>query len=262
MSESREPKAAGVFGTVNPYDGCQHGCLYCYARTMRKRRYDSWINPKPRPQILLKLKKDVKRVKKSGFEVPDIFLCSACDGYQPLELKHRLTRGVLEILIENEFPFTLVTKSDNVLRDIDLIKNYGNCRVGLTVITLNEELKSLLEPYSPPIRARKDTLRTLSHEGVSTFCIMEPLMPTKDSNPFEIIAELCQYVDLFMFGKWSPYVKKTIPFTYDEAYYSDLFKRLIPFCEGQGIPYCITPHSEDFLTRQGIRFRSYQRLTD
>jgi len=208
------------------------------------------------------LKEDMKRVKKGSLEVHDIFLCSACDGYQPLELEYKLTRGVLEMLIENELPFTLVTKSDNVLRDIDLIKNYRNCRAGFTIITLNEELKSRLEPYSPSIQARKDALKTLRREGVSTFCIMEPIMPTKDSNPFQIIEELQEYVDLFMFGKWSPYVKKTIPFNYDEAYYADLFKRLIPFCEEQGIPYCVTPHSEDFLARQGIKFKPYQRLTN
>jgi DNA repair photolyase len=261
MSGSEGKKTRRVFGTVNPYDGCRHGCLYCYARTIRKRRYDSWIDPKPRPQVLPRLRKDIRKVIETGLELPDVFVCSACDGYQPLELEHRLTRAVLEILIENEFPFTLVTKSDNALRDIDLIKGYGNCRVGCSIITLDEGFKSKLEPYSPRVEARIDALRTFKREGVSTFCLMEPIMPTRESSPFEIIAQLRDHVDLFMLGKWSPYVKKGIPVIYDEVYYADLFRRLIPYCEAEGIPYCITPHSEAFLEREGIDFRSYLEIT-
>lgn len=260
MASSKKRKTRRLLSTVNPYDGCRHGCLYCYARTIRKRRYDSWIDPKPRPHILPRLEKDVRRVKEKGLEIQDIFLCSACDGYQPLELEHKLTRKVLEILIENDLPFTLVTKSDNVLRDIDLIKSYKNCRVGFTIITLNEEFKARLEPYSPSVDARKNALRVFSQEGVSTFCLMEPIMSTKESNPFEIIEELHEDVELFMLGKWSPYVKKGIPVEYDEVYYADLFSKLIPYCEKQGIPYCITPHSEEFLRRKGITFRQYQSL--
>jgi hypothetical protein len=210
---------------------------------------------------LPRLKKDIKKAQEKGLEIQDIFLCSACDGYQPLELEHNLTRKVLETLIENELPFTLVTKSDNVLRDIDVIKSYKNCRVGFTIITLNDEFKARLEPYSPSIDARKNALKVFSREGVSTFCLMEPIMSTKESNPFEIIAELRGDVELFMLGKWSPYVKKGIPVKYDEVYYTDLFKKLIPYCEKHGIPYCITPHSEEFLKGKGITFREYQSLT-
>ena len=261
MPRSGEKKPKRSLSTVNPYDGCRHGCLYCYARTIRRRRYDSWVNPKPRPHVLPQMKKDIKRIKAKGLDAPDVFLCSACDGYQPLELEHRLTREVLETLIENEFPFTLATKSDNVLRDIDLLKTYRKCRVGLTIITLDEEMKSRLEPYSPSIERRKDALTALSKEGIPTFCLMEPIMPTPKSDPFQIIAELKPYTDLFMLGKWSPYVKKGIPYKYDEDYYAALFKRLIPYCEDNSIPYCITPHSEEFLEKHRIGFRPYHRLT-
>jgi hypothetical protein len=211
--------------------------------------------------VLPRLKKDIRRIKKRRVEIQDIFLCSACDGYQPLELEFNLTRSVLEILIENDLPFTLVTKSDNVLRDIDLLKRYRRCRVGFTIITLNDKFKARLEPYSPSIDARKSALRAFSREGVSTFCLMEPIMSTEESDPFDIIAELRGDVDLFMLGKWSPYVKKGIPVEYNEVYYANLFSSLIPYCEEQGIQYCITPHSEEFLKSKGIAFREYQSLS-
>lgn len=228
--------------------------------------YSKWIKPKPRFQVLKWVKENVKKILRKEITIKDIFVCSICDAYQPLELRYEITRRVLEVLTQNGLPFTVLTKNANVLRDLDLFKSYQNCRVGFTVITLDRKLKDILEPYSSPIEDRCKALETLKREGVSTYCSIEPIMPCNESNPFEIILALKPYVNLFEFGKWSPYIKKGIPETilrnYSEQYYVGLFSKLLPFCKQQNIHYCIAVHSESFLTEHGFSFILHQLVTD
>jgi DNA repair photolyase len=121
---------------INCYDGCQHGCLYCYGRKIRWKDYKAWINAIPRLKIVDLLQEDIKHITNEVEpDIKDIFVCSVCDAYQPIELEHKITRNVIQILRENNLPFTVLTKSANVLRDIDLFVGYNKCRVGLTIIT-------------------------------------------------------------------------------------------------------------------------------
>ena len=118
---------------INSYQGCEHGCLYCYGRKQGLYKvipYDEWIKGIPREDTPGLLRKQLTGIRQSTKDtIKDIFICSACDAYQPKELEREITRKVIEILIEHELPFTVLTKNTNVLRDIDLFKRYGKCVV-------------------------------------------------------------------------------------------------------------------------------------
>lgn len=245
---------------INCYQGCEHGCIYCYARKQPFKviPYEDWIDAAPRtdtPELLRKQLKGMRQVTRD--KIKDIFICSACDAYQPKELECEITREVIEILTANKLPFTVLTKNTNVLRDIDLFKGYDKCRVGLTIITLDEDFRKLLEPNSSPIADRCEALRTLKDAKITTYCSVEPMMPDKRSDPIAIIDRLKDCVDLFEFGKWNPKFKDSIAVKYDEGWYVDTFQKLNKHCDELGINYCHAGHSKEFLEENGFEFRPY-----
>ena len=150
------PSGTGFEWCINQYHGCSHGCKYCYGMTIRKMTYADWIMPKPRKDVIANLNKDMQYLRKNNLlgSIKDIFVGSVTDSYQPLELEHKLTRQVIEVLIENKLPFTILTKGNAVLRDIDLLKDYSLCRVGVTLISLNEDVRKDLEPGSSSYRCK------------------------------------------------------------------------------------------------------------
>ncbi|MDD4876955.1 MAG: radical SAM protein [Dehalococcoidales bacterium] len=254
---------------INCYDGCEHGCLYCYGRRARWKKYEDWIKPVLRLQILSDINKDIQEIQQNPQmknEIRDIMICSITDGYQPLELQHRITRNVIQILRNADLPFTLLTKNVNVLGDLSLFQGYNKCRVGFTIITLNDKFRRLLEPNTSPIKERCQALETLKKAGINTYCSIEPIISDKRSNPIAIVRRLKDYVDLFEFGKLNPKGKQELEYktgiSYNEGYYIKVFSDLIPFCEQEGISYCIASHSEKFLKSHGFRFIPYQLVTD
>ncbi len=165
---------------VNPYIGCQFACTYCYARFMKRftRHKEPWgefvdvkINAS---QVLQKeiIKKKPGRVWVSG----------VCDPYQPIEKKYELTRQCLQILLEHNWPVTIQTKSQLVVRDIELIKGHSDVEVGLSITTADENIKKIFEPNLPPIRERIKVLERLHIAGIRTFAMIAPMLP----NPGEL----------------------------------------------------------------------------
>ena len=153
-----------------------------------------------------------------------------------------------------------------MLRDIDLLKGYDRCRVGFTVITLDEDFRKLLEPSASPIADRCEALKTLKDAKITTYCSVEPIMSDRRSDPIAIVDKLKDCVDLFEFGKWNPYAKNEIEekigIIYNEDYYIKVFSGLIPLLEQEGIRYCIAKHSEEFLQSHGFRFIPAQLVMD
>jgi DNA repair photolyase len=248
---------------INCYNGCEHGCRYCYGMKITHKKYSDWVKSAPRLQLPDLLRKDMELLKqnpevKAG--IKDIMICSITDCYQPLESQHRITRDVIKILIESDLSFTVLTKNTNVLRDIDLFKGYDKCRVGFSVITLDDYFRQLLEPNSSPIPDRCEALETLQTAGVSTYCSVEPIMPDQRSDPIAIVDRLKDSVDLFEFGKWNPndnskrLVENILGTVYNEKYYVDVFKNIKTYCAIHSINYCHAGHSEDFLTKYQLEF--------
>jgi len=148
---------------ANPYRGCQFACNYCDAITEKYLVHESYKDfsriiyvKKNAPKIL---GKEVKKLK------PDVVAMSGVtDPYQPAEKKYELTRKMLEILAEHRFPVHIITKSDLVLRDADLLREIAKqtwCTVSLTIITFNKELLPYLEPFAPSPERRLDAVDKL-----------------------------------------------------------------------------------------------------
>ncbi|MEO0069505.1 MAG: radical SAM protein [candidate division WOR-3 bacterium] len=158
---------------VNPYFGCSHGCLYCYASFMLKHfritePWGSFVEAKVNlPTVLQKEHKRLGRV----------LLGTVCDPYQPVEADFQLSREVLRILGQAGFEVEVLTKSDLVLRDLDLLMRYPSFSVELTITTLEEEVREFFEPGAAPIARRFEAAERLVKSGVETTVFFGPVLP-------------------------------------------------------------------------------------
>jgi DNA repair photolyase len=231
---------------------------------IRRKKYEDWIQAKPKKNVVENLKKDIGILKDNSVVVRDIFVGSICDSYQPLENKCGFTRSIVELLIANELPFTILTKSDLVLRDIDLFKGYKQCRVGVTLTSLNEDFRRYLEPGTVSYERRIATLRTLKENSISTYLSCEPIFPVKEVDPIEIVEQLRDIVDLFEFGMWSRYRYKHLRDyyyrDYSDQYYAEVFYGIIRYCDKNKINYCIASHSREFIEEIGLQFKPHPMI--
>jgi len=169
---------------INPYVGCIHRCVYCYATFMKRftGHAEPWglfadvkINA---PDVLMR---QLRRAEKGG-----IIMSSVTDPYQPIELRYEITRRCLEVLTSFQFPLDILTKSPLVLRDKEIILRMKDVSVGLTITTNDDRIRRLFEPGAPPIDARIDALRLLHNAGIKTYVFIGPVLPM---NP-ELLARL------------------------------------------------------------------------
>jgi DNA repair photolyase len=160
---------------LNAYVGCQHKCVYCYAKFMKRftghrEPWGDFVDVKINAPELL-----AKEVKKK--KINRVWISGVCDAYQPLEKKYQLTKQCIEILVEHDWPFTIQTKSPLVLRDIELLKKAADCEVGFTITTADEKVRKIFEPNAPPIAKRVEALAILHSAGITTFVMIAPLLP-------------------------------------------------------------------------------------
>jgi DNA repair photolyase len=163
---------------LNAYVGCQHQCLYCYAKFMKRftghrEPWGEFVDVKINAAELLA--REVKKKKKAR-----VWMSGVCDAYQPLEKKYLLTRKCLEILVAQEWPVTIQTKSPLVLRDLEILKRAGDIEVGFTITTADEKVRRIFEPGAPAIAKRIEALGVLHAEGIRTFVMIAPLLPHAD----------------------------------------------------------------------------------
>lgn len=164
--------------TINPYTGCQNGCVYCYANFMRRfsghfrDAWGSFVDVKV--NLLDVLGKELLR-KPGG----RIWLSSVCDPYQPLEKKYELSRGAIELVSKySEFSLSILTKNAFVLRDLDLLKRMRDrVNVGFTITTFSSVTQSAFEPHASPVRDRIKALRRLNEAGIDTWVFIAPILP-------------------------------------------------------------------------------------
>jgi len=164
---------------VNPYVGCQHSCVYCYARFMRRftgheELWGEFVDVKINAPALLKHEIDKRQLGR-------VWVSGVCDPYQPLESKYGLTRKCLEILVEYGWPTTVQTKSPLVLRDLDLLKRGDKIEVGLSVTTADDQIRKLFEPGAPSIRERIKALEELHLAHIRTYGMIAPMLPGADA---------------------------------------------------------------------------------
>ena len=160
---------------INPYNGCQHACSYCYARFMKRftghiEPWGEFVDVKINAPDLLR-QEIVK--KKRG----EVWVSGVCDPYQPLEAKYSLTRKCLEILAQYDWPVIIQTRSPLVLRDIDILKEARNFQAGFSITTADDSIRKLFEPNAPPIKDRVIALDVLHQAGIKTYAMIAPILP-------------------------------------------------------------------------------------
>ncbi|MBD8526727.1 PA0069 family radical SAM protein [Pseudomarimonas arenosa] len=182
----------GFSRSINPYRGCEHGCVYCFARPTHSYLglspgldFESRLIAKTNAPALLR-----KELAKSGYQAEPIALGINTDAYQPVEKTLLLSRQLLEVLAEARHPTIIVTKSALVLRDLDLLNEMARqrlARVYLSVTTLDNRLSARLEPRAAAPHARLKTIERLAQSGVEVGVLLAPVIPTLNDAEIERI---------------------------------------------------------------------------
>lgn len=175
--------------SINPYRGCEHGCVYCFARPSHAHvglsaglDFESKLFAKPDAARLLK-----RELSKANYQPKSIAIGTNTDPYQPIEKDMRIMRQILEVLAEAKHPVGIVTKSALVLRDIDILSQMardGLVRVAMSVTTLDRKLARAMEPRASTPTKRLEAMRELSDAGIPTSVMLAPIIP--GLNDFEI----------------------------------------------------------------------------
>lgn len=190
---------------INPYKGCQFACNYCDAITEKYLVHKDYKDfsrtiyvKRNAPELL---EKEVKKVKQDV-----IAMSGVTDPYQPVEKKYELTRKILEILAKHSFPVHIITKSDLVLRDIDLLKKIAKetwATVSLTIITFNQKLLPLLEPSAPSPERRLEAIKRLNEAGIQAGVDFTPIVPYLLDGPDnieEVIERASEHAKYILIG--------------------------------------------------------------
>jgi len=181
LTRNRSPDV-GFDWSLNPYRGCQHGCVYCYARPTHEYLgfsagldFESRILVKTEAPSLLE-----KEIARPGWKPVPLVMSGVTDPYQPGERKLHITRGCLEVLARTRHPVAIITKSRLVERDVDLLAelaHYDAAHVTLSVTTLNRRLQRALEPRAAPPEHRLEAIRTLAEAGIPVAVNVAPVIP-------------------------------------------------------------------------------------
>lgn len=156
---------------LNPYSGCSHGCVYCYAPEVTHKEWDCWRVVKVKINIAERLAKELKVAQGT------IGIGTVTDPYQYAEKRFELTRGCLEILRAHDRKIHLHTKSDLILRDMDIFGGM-DAKIAVTITNIDEAKSKILEPGAPLPEKRLDALRQLSQAGMNTYALIGPVLST------------------------------------------------------------------------------------
>ncbi len=180
---------------INPYTGCQHGCIYCYAEFMIRftgHKGDKW------GQFLDVKVFDLKKIKPQKYDGKTVLMSSVTDPYLPQELNYQNTRKILETLVGTTAEISVLTKSKLVVRDIDLFKKFENLRVGMSISTLDDILGKKLEPGATKPSDRIKAIKTLHDNKISTYVFISPFFP-EITDFRKIIEKSINFTDYYMF---------------------------------------------------------------
>lgn len=184
--------------SINPYRGCEHGCIYCYARPS----HAYWdLSPGLDFETKLIAKTNAAEVleqelSKKGYLCAPINLGANTDPYQPIERQQRLTRQILEVLLRFRHPVTIVTKGSLILRDLDLLAELARqnlVAVMISLTTLDDELKRILEPRAAAPSARLRAIRVMREQGIPVGVLCSPMIPMINDRELEALLEAARY---------------------------------------------------------------------
>jgi DNA repair photolyase len=218
----------GFKWTINPYRGCEHGCIYCYARPSHELLglssgldFETKIYAKQDAARLLR-----EALSRPSWKAETIVMSGITDPYQPVEAKLRITRSIVEVLAECRQPVGFITKNKLILRDLDLLQElnrHGAVSAAVSITTLNHDLAMKMEPRASSPKSRLETVRQLAEAGIPVRVMMAPIAP--GINDHEIAAVLRAAADA---GAWNAaFVMLRLPHQI-KALYLDWLDRLQP----------------------------------
>ena len=180
--------------SINPYRGCEHGCIYCFARPTHAYMglsagldFESKLFAKPDAAKLLQ-----RELAKPGYKPRVIAIGTNTDPYQPIEKEWRIMRQILEVLNKANHPVAIVTKSALIMRDIDVLKEMAArnlVRVALSVTTLDRKLARTMEPRAATPSRRLEAIQALSEAGIRTAIMVAPIIPALNDHEIERILD-------------------------------------------------------------------------
>jgi len=238
---------------INPYTWCQHACKYCYANFMKK--FSGHLNEDWWSFVDVKINafETIKKLDKYNWK--NIVIGSVTDPYQGVEQEYQITRQILEKIQNIEAHIDIITKSDLILRDLDILKNMKDLQVAISFSSLDDIFKSLIEPWTKSIESKIQALKTLHENNIKTVAFISPIFPYI-TDVFKLIDTLSYFVDEFWFENLNLYlsVKKDLYnviwkidskliYKYDEIYsgnsdyWNDLEKIIIRYCEEKNLNY-------------------------
>lgn len=177
----------GMQYSMNPYQGCEHGCIYCYARNT----HEFWgYGPGLDFERKILVKKDSpklleQKLKSKNWKACTIVLSGNTDCYQPAEKEFKITRACLEVFLKYKHPVGIITKNALVLRDLDILKELGKDNlvgVNISVTSLSEKTRRILEPRTATIKKRLETIKILSENGIPVNAMLAPIIPGINSH--------------------------------------------------------------------------------
>jgi len=154
--------------SFSPYVGCSHGCLYCYASSY----IPKFSEVRVKKDVIKKLNKEISKIGQNKY----VTIANSNDPYQPIEEKLKLTREALKIFSSHDFKIMIVTKSNLVLRDLDILKK-SKAAVSITITTLDENKAKRLEPNAPSPEKRLEAIKILSRNGIPVIARIDPIIP-------------------------------------------------------------------------------------
>ena len=210
---------------INPYVGCPNKCLYCYAAYM-----SSFSKHKEEWGEFIDVKHTRKRINTFKIKNKKVMISTVTDPYNPFEEKYRITRMIMEQLVNSEAYISVVTKSKLVLRDIDLFKKMKHIEIVLSISLLDENLKKKLEPNSSSIEDRVETLKILRQNGIKTVVFISPIIP-QITDFKRIVEKTKEFTDEYWFDRLnlrSSFKTKMFKFINDEypifkSLYNDIY---------------------------------------
>ncbi len=214
-SKSLLNRSGSSFFTLNPYVGCEHACRYCYATYISRWRHrdtpwGTWVEVKINASKILE--REIRR-----FREGTVFISTVCDAYQPVEETFQISRQCISILADSPLNLFLLTKSERVLRDTDVLSKSPRFQVAFSLALLDDEIARLFEPKASLPSLRLKTAKELKNRGIRTGILINPILPyftenllpqmvkeIEEANLDFISFDSLHYIDSYVGGRIRP----------------------------------------------------------
>jgi DNA repair photolyase len=218
----------GMMYSMNPYQGCEHGCIYCYARNSHEFwGYSAGLDFERR----ILIKKNAPKLledflKKKSWKACPIVMSGNTDCYQPAEQQFEITRQCLEVFLRYKHPVSIITKNALITRDLDILKELSKhnlISVSISITTLSEKTRRILEPRTATIKKRLETVKLLSENGIPVNVMLAPIIPSINSHEILPMAKAVSDAGALSIGHivvrlngaigeiFTDWIKKTMP---------------------------------------------------